>query len=134
MTPGNLNYRKLSHNSDGHSQWEFPGSSCKREACCPMKMSGLYQVNYWLQLSTVEKSLASSLLPVTLHGHPWWHHRLSPGHWLSGHGAWLIPTSPNFINFIMFDVQMDTQEASHSGYFWGEDWHLGVRVKNGIFQ
>lgn len=33
----------------------------------------------------------------------------------------------------MLDIQMDTQEASHSGYFWGEDWAFGSQGKEWNF-
>ena len=33
----------------------------------------------------------------------------------------------------MFDIQMDTQEASHSGYFWGEELAFGSQCKEWNF-
>lgn len=33
----------------------------------------------------------------------------------------------------MFDIQMDTQEASHSGYFWGEELAFGSQGKEWNF-
>ena len=33
----------------------------------------------------------------------------------------------------MFDIQMDTQEASHSDYFWGEELAFGSQCKEWNF-